>query len=339
MFLGCRDSDKTPSQIDSSSVPGAIDVDSSDQLYFVDRITLAIWKIGLDQAERNYTWQIVKGQDGTKQFFARWLAMGRLSGNDVLFSSGTLLPGSDNPSFPALVALSTEKVNLGVVLGSFVSYFRNDILAVYGSLTGPRAMDSLTVNAAAGISRVFLIDEIPGGDEGDETFGGIKVFDFDYNETTPIQSVFSPQYTISSPGGTPCSDSFIKPYGLAVDPDANALYVVDRSRNKLFRFSGIDGQAPSCDGEISFWGTPEEYLNDPNGVVVLSGQTPLTDNIIYVADTGNARVVAFKWSGNAFTHVDTLSVPFSDPFDLAIDTAGNLWGSFPEDGRVEIIKK
>ena len=338
--MGCNESGKEDWETTIASVPGVLDVDSSNQLYFIEKLTFSLWKIDLNQPERNYTWQVVSSQGEAQSFFARGLAIGRLPGEDVLLSCGIYIPGNNNPSFSALVALSTQEVNPGVELGSFVSSYRNTLLAIYGPLAGPSAMDSLTLNAATGVIRIFLIDEISWGNGNDKIFDSIKVFDFDYNETAPAQSGFSTAYTISSPGGAPCSDIFFRPSGLAVDPDDNALYVVDRISNKLFRFSGIDGPSPSCDGEISSWGSGlEEQLFDPKGIAVLSGQMPLTDNIIYVADEGNARVAAFRWNGSAFTLFDTIPTPLDVPIDLAVDTAENLWGAFPDIGRVDIIAK
>ncbi len=77
---------------------------------------------------------------------------------------------------------------------------------------------------------------------------------------------------------------FNNPEGVAIDPSGN-FYVVDAGKDSLFRFTtrGIE--------KYSFGGTGngKEKFNKPHGVAYF-------DKILYIADTGNNRIVRFKLS-------------------------------------------
>lgn len=77
---------------------------------------------------------------------------------------------------------------------------------------------------------------------------------------------------------------FNNPEGIAIDPSGN-LYVIDAGKDSLFRFTtrGIE--------KYSFGGTGngKEKFNKPHGVAYF-------DKILYIADTGNNRIVRFKIS-------------------------------------------
>jgi len=77
---------------------------------------------------------------------------------------------------------------------------------------------------------------------------------------------------------------FTNPEGVALDPSGN-LYVVDAGKDSLFRFTTKGEEKYSFGGT----GTGQGKLNKPHGVAIF-------DRVLYIADTGNNRIVRFKLS-------------------------------------------
>ncbi len=327
LFFGCKENNDVQ-EITLHPVPANMVVNSSNQCFMIEKITRFILMGSIDAGNIDWNGQLYKntwsfspwgvdvgGQDLYETFF--------VTGHDVNPGSGT--PYSILLALPALDPLAQQQNEYG-------NYnVLTEIRGVSGEdpFTHLRAVASLTINPGEEIIRVFLIDD-----------KRIVVLDFDYDVNTPMDSTFSPRYTIDTltgpcTGGGDDSDAFVLPFGLAVDPEESALYVADLLSNKIYRFTGIEvtgdeGSSVTCDGEISVWGDPEDSLSDPSGLAVLPGQpSSSSDNIIYVADYTNARVVAFKWEGSSFIWDDSISTSNKKPFDLAFDENNTLWGTYP----------
>ncbi len=79
-------------------------------------------------------------------------------------------------------------------------------------------------------------------------------------------------------------NKFERPEDVTVDRETN-IYVIDEGKHRLFKFSR-DGKELQSFGEF---GSGEKQFNHPKGVAFF-------DRTLYVADTGNNRVVRFKLS-------------------------------------------
>jgi streptogramin lyase/4-amino-4-deoxy-L-arabinose transferase-like glycosyltransferase len=77
--------------------------------------------------------------------------------------------------------------------------------------------------------------------------------------------------------------------------------------------------------------TVQTGLNQPRGIAVGPEQT------IYVADTGNGRVLVLNADGQLRTLLDGGERPFIEPFDLATDAEGTLYVLDAAVGRVAIF--
>ncbi len=77
---------------------------------------------------------------------------------------------------------------------------------------------------------------------------------------------------------------FSQPQDVTIDLTGN-IYVIDSDLDRLFKFSPSGGELQSF-GES---GSGEKQFNNPNGVAFF-------DKTLYIADTGNNRIVRFKLS-------------------------------------------
>jgi hypothetical protein len=96
-------------------------------------------------------------------------------------------------------------------------------------------------------------------------------------EFSSFQSQFSDlSVDILQPG------KFRRPEGVAVDNVGN-IYVIDAATDSLYRFSNRGVQLQAFGGR----GSGENQFNNPHGVAFF-------DKVVYVADTGNNRILRFK---------------------------------------------
>jgi streptogramin lyase len=126
------------------------------------------------------------------------------------------------------------------------------------------------------------------------------------------------------------------PHALAVGPDGN-LYLTDRSQRvtvispegTVARQWGNPGSGP---GEFNFVSTDPE---DPQGV---HGKIAVASNgMVYVSDSGNARVQVFTARGRfvrQFGSFGSGKGQFVSPFDLAVDDAGNVYVADDQPGTL-----
>jgi hypothetical protein len=276
-------------------IPWTLDFDPSNELFLVERKSLSIWKSTGD----NLSGQLLPPSGGG---FSPWGI--DVGDEDILFVS------DDTAARPRLLALSTDFTD-AVPLGPETLLADASESSPGTPLPSPRAVESLPL--ASGTFRVFLA-------------AGAQVLVFDYSVAARS---FSSRLALA--GG--CDHPFEQPQGLAVDVPNRRLYVVDGGGNdRLYRFSGIDGSRPVCEGEIAEWtdpssGSPTDF-NDPAGVAAWSGGPELVDNKIVVADVDNQRLVAFLW-GDAGLQQDSVEPSTRRPFDVAFAPDGKLWATYP----------
>jgi predicted membrane-bound mannosyltransferase/DNA-binding beta-propeller fold protein YncE len=130
---------------------------------------------------------------------------------------------------------------------------------------------------------------------------------------------FADQQTGNAPAGT-----FNEPWGVAVGPDGS-VYVSDTWNHRVQKFSA-DGRPLKMWGQYgqpvpdipesrnSFWG--------PRGIAVDSNEH------VYVADTGNKRIVIFDSEGNYLSEFGTAGLDpgqFDEPVGVAVSSNGMVY--------------
>jgi len=120
------------------------------------------------------------------------------------------------------------------------------------------------------------------------------------------------------------------PVGSGLRPGAISIY--DQGGNTLattyLSGTGIEAQAGFVPGVTTQLG---EQLSGPSGVAVDGSGN------VYIADTGNNRVVEVPWSGGTYGRQVTLPVnQLNSPMGLAVDGAGNLF--IASNGNDKVIK-
>ena len=140
---------------------------------------------------------------------------------------------------------------------------------------------------------------------------------------------FADQQTGNAPQGR-----FNEPWGVAVGPDGS-VYVTDTWNHRIQKFTadarplkmwGQYGQpAPDVpESKSSFWG--------PRGIAVDS------NGHVYVADTGNKRIVIFDSDGNYITEFGTAGMDpgqFDEPVGVAIGNDGTIYVTDTWNQRVQ----
>lgn len=110
---------------------------------------------------------------------------------------------------------------------------------------------------------------------------GFKVLWFEYD---PVDGAYEPKFL---PEGN--SDLIRKQFGgpasVTMDNNLN-LYIIDAVKDSLFKYSGSGKLMP---GSFGGNGSGENKFNQPMGV-------SFYDKVLYIADTGNNRILRFKLS-------------------------------------------
>ncbi len=308
--VGCGDDDN-PKTITITVTPTAIDFGRPDLLYFVEKHTTSVWGIRVSEQSLEWTGQLAPGGQGG---FTPWgLSTDAAAEKDVLFVTDASEQGQR-----LLAVRSQFGFNLiteaGIVIASTAGPGQTD------RFTGLRAAAAYTISSD--IVRVFVADTD-------------RVVSFDFVDSTdPPSFVF--KHIIRSPATDHCPHPFGEVYGLAVDPENNFLYVVDRASGILFRFTGVHGESPSCQEEIRSASGRDLYR--PQGAVVLGGRQH-NHNIVIITDSGNDRIALVEWNGES---LEEPSLPFrssydslDNPFDVALDKDTNLWITYPDLDQLE----
>jgi DNA-binding beta-propeller fold protein YncE/ABC-type Fe3+ transport system permease subunit len=134
-----------------------------------------------------------------------------------------------------------------------------------------------------------------------------------------------PRLVIGPEGGIPAA--FQYPRGLAIDPEAERVYVVDKSA-RVRRF-GFDGR-PQAE-----WRMPEHELGKPTGISVAP------DGRVFLADTHYHRVVAFDGAGRELLRFGRYGEgpgEFIYPTDVAFGPGDRLYVSeYGGNDRIQVF--
>ncbi|MDD8019312.1 MAG: hypothetical protein PHP42_13145 [Bacteroidota bacterium] len=190
---------------------------------------------------------------------------------------------SDNQYYITRVGPNNDKLidnDIAVMQFSSSDRFLTTIPELTPGGTGIKSLHNLTGIATmpTGRSVEFVISQT--GDKAQFKVQWIRLISA--GQTTNWESKFDPK-------DNPDLDifrlnHFTTPEGVALDGSGN-LYVIDAGKDSLFRFTTLGIEKYSFGG----LGSGPGKLNNPHGVAYF-------DRTLYIADTGNNRIVRFKLS-------------------------------------------
>ncbi|PIY68823.1 hypothetical protein COY90_03865 [Candidatus Roizmanbacteria bacterium CG_4_10_14_0_8_um_filter_39_9] len=116
---------------------------------------------------------------------------------------------------------------------------------------------------------------------------------------------------------------FSSPYGVAVDASNSYLFVADTGNNRIQAMNVATQAYVAKTGSLGAGTTQFSY---PRDVAVYTDVDPTIIHV-YVADSGNNRVVeyAFSTASNTFSYEGTVNTTFAQPQKLTADTSGNVF--------------
>jgi sugar lactone lactonase YvrE len=129
--------------------------------------------------------------------------------------------------------------------------------------------------------------------------------------------------------------TFCEPWGVAVSPDGQWIYVADTWNHRIQKFSadgtpvktwGTPNYDPVSSGNFGLWG--------PRGIVVDS------QGHVLVADTGNKRIIVYDADGNflsQFGGQGSAAGQFDEPVGLTLDSQGNLYVADTWNQRIQVF--
>jgi uncharacterized protein (TIGR03663 family) len=126
---------------------------------------------------------------------------------------------------------------------------------------------------------------------------------------------------------------FNQPWGIALSPDGEWVYVADTWNHRIQKFTA-DGTPIATWGHDLFGQTEDPFgLWGPRGIAV----NQLGN--VFVADTGNKRIVVYDADGNFITQFGSEGMApgqFDEPVGLAFDSQGNLYIADTWNQRVQV---
>ena len=245
------------------------------------------------------------------------LVIGFLS--TLLFTFGDLIlgarlapPGMEGIGGSLLNAMHYQRPDtVVIVLGALVGLAAS--LAMFCGLLLPRRVQSI-LGMFILISAVAVLP-FSGCDTSDE------------NTTHSVESGKSvpSDLVVGAPGRAP--GLFETPRGLALDPQGEVFYVVDKTA-RIQRF-GFDGRFQHG------WPMPESQVGKPVGLSVAP------DGRVYVADTHYHRVIVFDSEGEElqrFGSFGTAPGEFVYPTDIAFGTDGTIFiAEYGTNDRIQVF--
>jgi sugar lactone lactonase YvrE len=159
-----------------------------------------------------------------------------------------------------------------------------------------------------------------------DSSGNIYVSDYDtvrkFSNTGSLISTIGTWTTILNPGTN--NEVKNQPGSIDIDLSSN-IYVAAPFENKVYKFSFSGGsyvEATSCGSS-----------GNGNGQFAVPGGIAIYGSFVYVADSQNQRIQKFTDTGSYVSQwsisITSPNLPNQNPTDLAIDSEGNIFVSFP----------
>jgi sugar lactone lactonase YvrE len=138
----------------------------------------------------------------------------------------------------------------------------------------------------------------------------------------------------ASAGAAPIG-SFNQPFALAISPGGKFIYVADTWNHRIQKFAA-DGTP------IKMWGKPlyDPTTTDPYGLWGPRGIAVDSQGQVFVADTGNKRILVYDADGNFISQIgnEGLAVgEFEEPVGLAIDNHNYLYVADTWNQRIQVF--
>jgi uncharacterized protein (TIGR03663 family) len=129
--------------------------------------------------------------------------------------------------------------------------------------------------------------------------------------------------------------SFNQPWALSVSPDGKFVYVADTWNHRIQKFS-VDG-TPQI-----MWGNPlyDTTTKNPYGMWGPRGIAVDSNGHVFVADTGNKRILSFDENGNFLLQIGTEGSSigqFEEPVGLTFDSRGYLYVADTWNQRIQVF--
>ncbi len=141
-------------------------------------------------------------------------------------------------------------------------------------------------------------------------------------------------YATVPPANVPIG-TFCEPWGVAVSPDGQWVYVADTWNHRIQKFS-------ASGKPIKTWGTPnyDPVSSGPFGLWGPRGIAVDSEGHVLVADTGNKQIIVYDSNGNfisQFGGEGTAAGKFDEPVGLAMDAQGNLYVADTWNQRIQVF--
>ena len=141
-------------------------------------------------------------------------------------------------------------------------------------------------------------------------------------------------YATTPPPNVPIG-TFCEPWGVAVSPDGQWVYVADTWNHRIQKFT--------ASGEpVKAWGTPnyDPVSSGPFGLWGPRGIAVDSQGHVLVADTGNKRIIVYGGDGNFISQLGGQGTDigqFDEPVGLSIDTQGKLYVADTWNQRIQVL--
>jgi len=129
--------------------------------------------------------------------------------------------------------------------------------------------------------------------------------------------------------------TFNQPWAVAISPDGNFIYVADTWNHRIQKYTS--GGTP-----VKMWGTPlyDPTTTDPVGIWGPRGIAVDAQGRVFVADTGNKRIMVYDADGNFLQQIGSegLSIgQFEEPVGLTFDARGYLYVDDTWNQRIQVF--